>query len=357
MLGSVEWVETHVAELQKHAVSYLNSDSNGRGFLFAGGTQDLGVLVSDVARGIRDPETALSVYERARLSGIAEAKTADERADLRKRQDLPIEALGDGSDFTAFQDFAGISTLDLGFGGEEAGTQYHSIYDSFYWYTHFADTNFVYGRALAQVAGTAMLRLADAAFIPVDYAPQAEAIGKYEAELETLLKQKQDEYTERDLELKEGVFAATVDPREPLTAPPAEPVPPFMNFAPLKNAVGDLQKSASRYSGALAAYRDKGSPVLAAAALTTLNADLLVVSRAFLNAKGLPERPWFKNQIYAPGAYTGYGAKPIAAVREYMDQRQWTKAEAQVPQVAQAVTNAAAAIDKAAQDFEAALAH
>jgi N-acetylated-alpha-linked acidic dipeptidase len=202
-----------------------------------------------------------------------------------------------------------------------------------------------------------MLRLADAAFIPVDYAPQAEAIGKYEAELETLLKQKQDEYTERDLELKEGVFAATVDPREPLTAPPAEPVPPFMNFAPLKNAVGDLQKSASRYSGALAAYRDKGSPVLAAAALTTLNADLLVVSRAFLNAKGLPERPWFKNQIYAPGAYTGYGAKPIAAVREYMDQRQWTKAEAQVPQVAQAVTNAAAAIDKAAQDFEAALAH
>jgi len=356
LLGSVEWVETHIAELQKHAVSYLNSDSNGRGFLFAGGTQDLGVLVSEVAHGIRDPETTLSVYERARLSGIAEAKTADERADLRKRKDLPIEALGDGSDFTAFQDFAGISTLDMGFGGEEAGTQYHSIYDSFYWYTHFADTDFVYGRALAQVAGTAMLRLADAAFIPVDYAPQAEAIGKYEEELETLLKQKQDEYTERDLELKEGVFAATVDPRKPLTAPPVEPVPPFMNFAPLKNAVGDLQKSASRYAKVLAAYRAKGSPVLAASALTTLNTDLLVVSRAFLNAKGLPERPWFKNQIYAPGAYTGYGAKPIAAVREYMDQRQWTKAEAQVPQVAQAVTNAAAAIDKAAQDFEAALA-
>jgi N-acetylated-alpha-linked acidic dipeptidase len=356
LLGSVEWVETHVADLQKHAVSYLNSDSNGRGFLFAGGTQDLSVLVSEVARGIRDPETALSVYERARLSGIAEAKSADERADLRKRKDLPVEALGDGSDFTAFQDFAGISTLDMGFGGEEAGTQYHSIYDSFYWYTHFADTDFAYGRALAQVAGTAMLRLADADFIPVDYAPQAEAIGKYEEELETLLKQKQDEYTERDLELKEGVFAATVDPRKPLIAPPAEPVPPFMNFAPLKNAVGDLQKSAARYSKVLAAYRAKGSPVLAASALTTLNADLLGVSRTFLNARGLPERPWFKNQIYAPGAYTGYGAKPIAAVREYMDQRQWTKAEAQVPQVAQAVTNAAAAIDKAAQDFEAALA-
>jgi N-acetylated-alpha-linked acidic dipeptidase len=352
LLGSVEWVETHVAELQQHAVSYLNSDSNGRGFLYAGGTQDLGVLVSEVARGVHDPETALSVYERARLSGIAEAKTADERADLRKRKDLPLEALGDGSDFTAFQDFAGISTLDLGFGGEEAGTQYHSIYDSFYWYTHFADTNFLYGRALAQVAGTAMLRLADAGFIPVDYAAQAEAIAKYEEDLETLLKQKQDEYTERALELEEGVFSATLDPRKPLAAPPAEPVPPFMNFAPLKNAVGDLQKSAARYSKALAAYREKGSPVLAASALGQLNADLLGVSRAFLNSKGLPERPWFKNQIYAPGAYTGYGAKPIAAVREYMDQKQWTKAEAQVPQVAQAVTNAAASIDKAAADLE-----
>jgi len=355
LLGSVEWVETHVGELQKHAVSYLNSDSNGRGFLYAGGTQDLGVLVSEVARGIQDPETKLSVYERARLAGIADAKSADERADLRKRKDLEIDALGDGSDFTAFQDFAGISTLNLEFGGEEAGTQYHSIYDSFYWYTHFADTNFAYGRALAQVAGTTMLRLADAAFIPVDYAPQAEAITKYEDELESLLKQKQDEYTERDLELREGVFAATVDPRKPLIAPPVEPVPPFIDFAPLKNAVSDLQKSASRYSKALTAYRAKGSPPLTPSAATKLNADLLVVSRKFLNATGLPERPWFKNQIYAPGAYTGYGAKPIAAVREYMDQRLWLKAEAQVPQVAHAVENAAVSIDQCAQDLEAAL--
>jgi N-acetylated-alpha-linked acidic dipeptidase len=90
--------------------------------------------------------------------------------------------------------------------------------------------------------------------------------------------------------------------------------------------------------------------------LAKLNEDLLVVSRAFLNSRGLPERPWFKNQIYAPGAYTGYGAKPIAAVREYMDQREWLKAEGQVPQVAEVVTNAATTIDKAAEDLEAALA-
>ena len=355
LLGSVEWVETHLAELQQHAVSYINSDSNGRGYLLPGGTQDLGMFISGVERDIRDPETKLSVFERARLGSIAEAKSSDERNELRRRHDLIVEALGDGSDFTAFQDYAGISTLDLGFGGEDDGTQYHSIYDDFYWYTHFADTDFVYGRALSQTAGTAMMRIADAEFIPVDYAPQAEAIDKYETELEQLLKDKQAEFRERNLELKEGVFAATVDPRKPLLPPPVETVPPYMDFAPMKNAVSLLKESAERYSRALQRFQAAGSPALPADTLRTLNADLLGVSRLFLNPKGLPERPWFKNQVYAPGAYTGYGAKPIAAVREYMDEKKWHEAEGQVPQVAEVISHVAAGIDKAAQALEAAV--
>jgi N-acetylated-alpha-linked acidic dipeptidase len=355
LLGSVEWVETHLADLQKHAVAYINSDSNGRGYLLPGGTQDLGRFISGVERDIRDPETKLSVYERARLASIADAKSSDERNDLRKRDDLVVEALGDGSDFTAFQDHAGISTLDLGFGGEEDGTQYHSIYDDFYWYTHFSDTDFTYGRALSQTAGTAMMRIADADFIPVDYAPQAEAIEKYEAELEQLLKDKQAEFKERNLELQEGVFSATVDPRRPLLPPPAETVPPYMDFAPMKNAISLLKDSADRYAHALARYHAQGSPALPAESLRAINAELLGVSRLFLNTKGLPERPWFKNQIYAPGAYTGYGAKPIAAVREYMDEKKWREAEGQVPQVAEVIGRVAAGIDKAAQTMEAAL--
>jgi N-acetylated-alpha-linked acidic dipeptidase len=356
LLGSVEWVETHLQELKAHAVAYVNSDSNGRGFMFPGGTQDLGSFISGVARDIADPETKLSVYERARLALIAEAKTPDDRGELRKRKDLPVEALGDGSDFTAFQDYAGISTLDLEFGGEEQGTQYHSIYDDFYWYTHFSDTEFVYERALAETGGTAIMRLADAQFIPVDYGPQAEAIAKYVTELEQLVKDKQTEFTERDLELKEGVYAATRDPRRPLEPPPFEAVPPYLNLAPMKNAVDLLQKSADHYARALAAYAAAGSPEISGPGLAALNADLLRISRLFLNEKGLPERPWFKNQIYAPGAYTGYGAKPIAAVREYLDEKKWQEAEGQVPQVAQAIENAAGGIEKAAQDFDAALA-
>jgi N-acetylated-alpha-linked acidic dipeptidase len=200
------------------------------------------------------------------------------------------------------------------------------------------------------------MRLADAAMIPVDYSPQANAIAKYETELEKLLKDKQDELTERALELKEGVFTAISDPRRPLAPPPAEAIPPFINFAPMKNAIASFKKSAERYSQVTETFRAKGSPTLSAQSLSLINADLLRVSRLFLNQKGLPDRPWFKNQIYAPGAYTGYGAKPIAAVREYMDEKKWSEAEAQVPQVAQAIESAAAGINKAAEDFEQALA-
>src|SRR5271170_77119 len=305
LLGSVEWVETHLDDLKKHAVAYINSDSNERGYLFAGGTQDLQSFISGVARDVQDPETHISVFQRAHLSSIADAKDAEERKDLRKSDDLVVTALGDGSDFTAFQDLAGISTLDIGFGGEDDGDQYHSIYDDFYWYTHFIDTDFSYGRALAQTAGTTILRLAGADLIPVDYAPQAEAIAKYETELEKLLKDKQDEITERNLELQEGVFAAAADPRKTYVPPPAEAVPPYMNFTPLKNSIETLKKSSERYSKAIAQWRAAGSPALAPQSLETLNADLLRISRLFLNEKGLPERPWFKNQIYAPGAYTG----------------------------------------------------
>ncbi len=356
LLGSVEWVETHLTDLQQHAVAYINSDSNERGHFEAGGTQDLQEVISGVTRDIQDPETHLSVFQRAHLVGISEAKDAEERAEARKRSDLEISALGDGSDYTAFQDFAGISTLDVGFGGEEDGDQYHSIYDDFYWYTHFVDTDFSYGRALAQTAGTTMMRLAGADLIPVDYAPQAEAIAKYETELEKLLKDKQEEITERNLELQEGVFTAAADPRKTFIPPPVEAVPPYMNFTPMKNSIETLKKSAERYSKALAAWKAAGSPALAPQSLETLNADLLRVSRLFLNEKGLPERSWFKNQIYAPGAYTGYGAKTVAAVREYMDEKKWKEAEAQIPQVAQVIDDVAGGIDKAAADFETALA-
>ena len=351
LLGSTEWVETHRDELQKHAVAYINSDSNGRGFFHAGGSHDLQHLINDVAADIQDPEKQISVQQRARLQRIGSAHDAEDRAEIRKSNDLRIGALGDGSDYAPFIDHAGVSALNIGYGGESDADAYHSIYDDFSWYTKFVDTDFSYGRALAQTGGTAVMRLADADLIPYEYQAEAETIERYVKDLEKLLKDKQDEITERNLELKEGVFTATADPRKTYVPPPSKAFPPFMNFAPLKNGVEAIKKSAERYQSAFAKWQAGGTdlPVRTSAAL---NAKLVQIQRTFLTEKGLPERPWFKHQVYAPGAYTGYGAKPIAAVHEYMDQEKWQEADAQVPIVGQVLGNVATAIGKAADDLE-----
>jgi len=354
LLGSTEWVETHGDELQKHAVAYINSDGNGRGFFRAAGSHDLEKIINDVIRDITDPEKNIPVWQRARLSRIANAKNQEERAEIRKRAELTIGALGDGSDYASFLDHAGISAVNIGYGGENDADAYHSVYDDFYWYTHFVDTDFAYGRALAQTGGTAVMRLADAEIIPYEYSGMSDTIAKYVTELEKILKDKQEEITERNLELKEGVFSAVADPRKTSVPPPHEAVPPYMNFAPLKNSIESLKHSADRYQAAFTKAQAEGAPALSPQALDALNTDLLKIQRTFLLERGLPERPWFKHQVYAPGAYTGYGAKPLAAVREYMDAKKWAEADAQVPTVAKVIEGVAAAIDKAAANLESA---
>lgn len=349
LLGSTEWVETHMGDLKQHAVAYINSDGNGRGFFRASGSHDLEQFINDVARDIKDPEKGITVWQRAHLYRISRAKNAEDRGELRKRTNWRIGSLGDGSDYTAFLDHAGVPALNIGYGGENDADQYHSIYDDFYWYTHFVDTDFAYGRALAQTGGTAVMRLADAEVIPFDYAGQADTLDKYEKELEKLLTEKQDEITERNLELKEGVFTAVADPKKTSVPPPADAVPPYMNFAPLKNSIEAFKQAADRYESAWSKAWTSGT---FSGSSTPLNTDLMQVQRAFLNDRGLPERPWFKHQIYAPGAYTGYGAKPMAAVREYMDQKKWKEAEAEVPGVAKSIDDAAAAVGKATADLE-----
>jgi len=352
LLGSTEWVETHREDLQKHGVAYVNSDGNDRGFFDAGGSHDLERLINDIARGIPDPEKDMSIWQRTRLNDISKAKSQEDKDKIRKRADLRIGTLGDGSDYTPFLDFVGVSALDISFGGEADADAYHSIYDDFYWYTHFVDPEFAYGRALAQTGGTTVMRLANADLIPYEYTGVADNIGKYVTDLEKLLKDKQEEITERNLELSEGLFTAVADPQKKSVPPPKEIVPPFMNFAPLKNGVESIKKSAERYQAALAKAQADGSPALPQPVLDSVNASLMKIQRTFLTEVGLPRRPWFKHAIYAPGAYTGYGAKPLAAVREYMDEKKWEEAEAQVAPLGKVLQNVAAAIDSASEQLE-----
>jgi N-acetylated-alpha-linked acidic dipeptidase len=294
----------------------------------------------------------VSVWKRLRLHRIEDAETAEDRKEIRERPDLRIGALGFGSDYTVFLDHLGIPCLSLGFGGEDEGGIYHSIYDDFYWYTHFGDTTFVYGRALAQTTGTAVMRLADADLLPYRFTNLADTVDLYLGQLKKLLKKERAEARERNLELEEGVFAATVDPRAPLLAPPAEAMPPHLNFAPLENAAEALMHSAERYDKAVARAQADGAAGLAGETVQAVNATLIGVERALLDPAGLPNRPWFENMLYAPGMYTGYGVKTVPMVREAIELRRWQEADEGIARTAKALARAAAVIDRATAELE-----
>jgi N-acetylated-alpha-linked acidic dipeptidase len=353
LLGSTEWAETHAAELQRKAAIYINSDGNGRGVLQVEGSHTLEKFINGVAKEIDDPESKLSVWKRLQAWRIANSPEAavTERAEARSR-DLRIAALGSGSDYTAFLDHLGIASVNMGFGGEDQGGIYHSIYDDFYWYTHFADTDFVYGRALAQTAGTSVMRLAGAELLPLDFDNFTDTIRRYIDEVQKLARDKRDQIVERNRQIDEGVFAAVNDPRRPRSAPAKETTPPFLNFAPLENGFAALLRTAKSYDEALARAADNGGAGFARASLRDVNARLIAVERALTLNEGLPNRDWFKHQIYAPGFYTGYGVKTLPAVRESIEQKDWKLAEEQIIKVGKVLENAGEAIQGATTELE-----
>jgi N-acetylated-alpha-linked acidic dipeptidase len=237
----------------------------------------------------------------------------------------------------------------VGFGGEDDGGIYHSIYDDFYWFTHFSDKDFVYGRALSQTVGTMVMRFADADVLPYDFTDFSDTIHKYSDELKALLKTRQEQIRERNQDIDDGMYAAASDPRRPTVAPPKEEVPPFLNFAPLDNAQSAVEHSAQRYSKALKAFISSGA---SSQSLQEINTKLLMAERKLTNPDGLPRRSWYKHLIYAPGFYTGYGSKTLPGVREGIEEKHYQEADKEIVRVAQALQDYATVIDSAAADLE-----
>jgi N-acetylated-alpha-linked acidic dipeptidase len=353
LLGSTEWAEEHFDELQKHAVAYINSDTNDRGYLFADGSHSLEKFVNDVAKDIQDPETKLSVWKRHQLREIADAENAEERKELRERSDWRIGALGSGSDYAAFEQHDGIAALNIGFGGEDRGGIYHSIYDDFYWYTHFGDRDFVYGRALAQTAGTAVMRLADAELLPFEFGDLSDTIQMYVKQLKNLSEKMRDDIVERNRELDEGVFTATADPRKTSVPPPREQIPPHLNFAPLDNATDTLVRASAEYRQALEKAAGNGGAHLASAPVDEVNKMLMACEQKLTLEKGLPGRPWYKHYVDAPGQYTGYAPKTLPAVREAIDMKKWKEADEEIRVTAGVLDAEAALIHSAAEKLAA----
>jgi N-acetylated-alpha-linked acidic dipeptidase len=348
LLGSTEWAEHHAAELRQKAVLYLNTDGNGRGYLGAGGSHTLERLVNQVARVVNDPESGGTVWRRAQAARIRFGSPV-QRREARERSDLRIDALGSGSDYSPFLQHLGVASLNIGFGGEDAGGIYHSIYDTFNWFTHFSDTSFVYGRALAQVVGTIIMRTANADILPYEFGALAETSRGYVTELKALREEVAGRIAEVNRQLDEGVLAATADPKRPERLPAREATAPFLNFAPLDNATESLARAAARFervqSAALGGALDR-------AALPAVNAMLKDVERTMTSAEGLPKRPWYRHLLYAPGYYTGYGVKTMPAAREAIEQKQWAEAEREMARIAAALESTSAQINRISERLE-----
>jgi N-acetylated-alpha-linked acidic dipeptidase len=347
LIGSTEWAEQHADELRQHGVIYINSDSNSRGFLDAGGSHTLERLMTQVARDVNDPERNVSVLERLRDREQVLARTPELRKEARDRTLIRLDALGSGSDFTPFLQHTGVAAMNIGYGGEGGGGSYHSVYDSFDHYVRFGDPNFQYGIAQAETAGRLVLRLANADVLPLEFTTFAETLTRYLDELTKLAQTTRNDVEDRNRLIRERAFEIAADPTRTYVSPKPEPTPPFLNFAPLQNAVAKLQTSARNYDRAASSLPSDAPN--ASVREAALDQALMHIEQALILPEGLPRRPWFRHQIYAPGFYTGYGVKTVPGVREAIEQKQWAEASQQIEIVSKVIENYAAQVDRAAE--------
>ncbi|MEQ1624290.1 MAG: M28 family metallopeptidase, partial [Sediminibacterium sp.] len=321
LMGSTEWVEDHAAELQQKVVVYLNSDSNGRGFLGAEGSHALETLVFEAAKDVTDPQTGVSVFDRKRAEEVASAATPKAKQAAMQEKDLHLGAMGSGSDYSSFIQHLGIPALNIGFGGEDPGGEYHSIYDSYDHYSRFKDPGFNYGVALGKVNGRAVLRMADAEQLPFNFAILQKTIAGYVKELSSTTDQLRENTQIENEVINSKAYALAADPTEKEQLPKTKPAVPFLDFSPVQNALAELEnasKTLNQYVAKTGTLSEKA------------NAILYRAEQQLLSATGLPRRSWFKHTIYAPGFYTGYGVKTMPGIREAIEQRDWKEAQEQI---------------------------
>ena len=287
LIGSTEWAEKHQDELRRKAVVYINSDTNSQGNLGVSGSHTLERFMSEVLRDMQDPSGKKSLLEAARNR---RQPRSEDPTEPPPPPGFHLGPLGAGSDYVAFIDHIGVASLNLGFGGANQGGVYHSIYDDFDWFQRFADPNFVYEKALSQVTATTLLRLSGAPLVPFEFSDFATTVKRY---VEDLKKQ-----------------AGTK-----------------VEFQPVLTELDKIDASSKVFEDAFSKTKTNQ--------LTRVNQLLYQTERALILDKGLPGRDWYKHQIYAPGLYTGYGAKTLPGVREAIEGARWDEANREVRDVAE----------------------
>jgi N-acetylated-alpha-linked acidic dipeptidase len=337
LMGSVEWVEEHAASLQAKAVAYINSDGNGRGFLGAEGSHAFTGLMTDISKSVQDPQTGVTIFERQRANRATEATSTATKKEILNSTTYPLGAMGSGSDYSSFIQHVGVPSLNIGFGGENEGGEYHSIYDSYDHYSKYKDPGFAYGVTLAQTAGRAALRLSEADALPFDFTALHKTVKGYITELINNVDQMREKAKVENELVNTKAYAVAADPTEGLKLPTTVEDVPYVDFAPILNALTHLEKSAQQVEQ-IKANAD-------AQKLATINAKIYAAEQSLLMANGLPRRPWYKHSLYAPGFYTGYGVKTIPGVREAIEQKDWSETRSQIGEVAAAINRLAAYLE------------
>ena len=337
LMGSTEWVEDHALELQSKAVAYINSDGNGRGFLGADGSHALSGLITEISKSVIDPQAGVSVFERHKANRATNASTIKSKKEIFESTTYPLGAMGSGSDYSSFIQHLGVPSLNISYGGEDAGGEYHSIYDSYDHYARFKDAEFKYGITLAKTTGRAVLRLSEADILPFDYTLLHKTIKGYITELISnvdALREKAQ--VENDL-IKNNAYKIAADPTTKLTTPSLFAEVPFVDFSSLLNALATLEKSAQKLEQ-LKTSADANK-------LAAINAKIFAAEQSLLLPVGLPRRPWYKHSLYAPGFYTGYGVKTVPGVREAIEQKNWVETQQQIVAVANAINKFSSYLD------------
>ncbi|HTM91096.1 MAG TPA: transferrin receptor-like dimerization domain-containing protein [Flavisolibacter sp.] len=331
LLGSTEWAEDHQQELIKKAVAYINTDNTGRGFISAGGSHTLEPFFNQVIEDVMDPQTGVSIKERRYAKTLVDADKTT-RAKLIGNKYYKIGALGAGSDYSPFIQHMGIASMNLSFGGEDAGGDYHSIYDSYDHYTRFGDPGFKYGLALSKTTGRIMMRLANADVLPFDFNSFYKTLNDYASEVKTLLENQRNETEVENKIIRDGLYNLAKDPTKTYIAPSAKESVPYLNFSELENSLVQLKNLAEEY---LKVYFN--GTQLPLEKQNQLNGILFNAERSLISERGLPRRQWYKHQIYAPGFYTGYGVKTLPAIREAIEQSAWKDAQDGINTVSQTI--------------------
>jgi N-acetylated-alpha-linked acidic dipeptidase len=299
LIGSTEWVEQNAKALE-HAVAYFNTDVAVAGPDFsAAAVPSLKEFLRELTRSVPSPLGG-TVYQQWKINSASGNEHRRSNAPPVAGEEVQVGDLGSGSDFTAFLQHVGVPSTDISSGGPYG--VYHSAFDNYAWYTQNADPNFVYLQEMARVFGLEALRMADADVLPYDYVAYAREISSY---IDAAKQKSKDQGLSLDL--------------------------------------GPAQAAAVRFSAA--AEHVHRQQTAASGDLAKLNLELRQAEADLLSEAGLPNRPWFRHTIFAPGEYTGYAAVVIPGVNEALDSKDQQRA-------AQQLTVLTLALNRAAQTLE-----